>query len=284
MKQWFSSFLLILISMLIIPLACQDSKPDFRIIAEHRTVSIPVQMLSATSLETALAHPEALMLSAGGEDELPQGPQSFEVLDDAGLVIADPLQRRLVFYDSLGNYLDQWNIGFPVNSISHFNDEFFQVIKATSGDTLLVDNTGQVYAADARTRGTSPEKQLGETKLLGLNRGVIKRPKTRGGESGAIEIDFNSDSTKMIALQDLGMDSEGNSFVALETTHGRSGAIDIIKFIRQYSPDGRLLSQINDISLDYFVCPRDEFRVRDGFVYQLQPKQTELLVHVWKVK
>ena len=258
---------------------CKDSKQDVRIISKSRTVSMPVQMLSNTTPES-LENPAALTVSAGGEDELPQGPQSFDVLDDGSFVITDPLQRRIVFYNSMGQYLEAWQIGFPANRIKVRDDGFFEVTKATSNDTFLIDDTGQIYPANMRTRSQVSKPSLGETKLLGLNRGVISRPRTRGQEPGTLEINFESDSTQMISLRDLGMDREGNTYVAMETTHG-TDTIDIIKFIRKYSPKGNILGQINDISLDYYIHPVDEFRIKNGQIYQMQPKQTELLINIW---
>ena len=274
------TILFLFIGILFTQLCCNTSKQDFPIISKRRTVRIPVRMLSETNSGIVDENLNALTFTVGREDELPQGPQSFDVLDDGSFVITDPLQRRVVFYDSLGQFLEAWQIGFPVNRVKVIDNAFLEVIKATSGDTILLDDTGQIYSTNSRTRGQLSTPNRGETKLLGLNRGVFSRPRTRGQEPATLEINFESDSTKMIAMQDLGTDGDGNSYVAMETTHG-TDTIDIIKYIRKYSPQGEILGQINDISLDYYIHPDDEFRIKNGQIYQMQPKQTELLIHVW---
>ncbi len=274
------TILFILIGILLTQLCCNNSKQDIRIISKSRTVRIPSQMSSNITPESMLENHGVLTISAGGEDELPQGPQSFDVLDDGGFVITDPLQRRIVFYNSLGQYLEAWQFGFPANRITIREDGFLEVIKATSSDTFLIDDTGQIYPANVRTRGQLSIAKRGETKLLALNYGIISRPRTRGQEPGTLEINFQSDSTKMIALQDLGMDRDGNSYVAIETTYGKD-TIDIIKYIRKYSAEGKILFQINDIFLDYYIHPEDEFRLKNGWIYQMQPMQSELLINIW---
>lgn len=273
-------FLVVVLFIITSLMHCKKSEQKFSIISMSRTIRVPVQMLSTLTKDTFREHLEALTLSEGGEDELPQGPQSFGVLHNGSFVIADPLQRRVVFYDSLGQYLEAWEIGFPVSRVTWRENDYLEVIKATTGDTLLMDDTGQLYPSNLRARSVLPQANLGETKLLGLNRGVISRPRTRGQEPGILEINFKSDSTRMISLQDLGMDTGGNTFVAMETTHGKD-TIDIIKYIRKYSADGKILCQINDIPFDYYVHPEDEFRIKKGLVYQMQPKQSELRINVW---
>lgn len=276
----YKTIFFIFIGILLTQLCCNTSKQDIPIISKSRVVRIPFQMLSSITPESMLENPGALTISESGEDELPQGPQSFDVLHDGGFAITDPLQRRIVFYDRSGKYLEAWQIGFPASRVRIIDDAFLEVVKATSGDTILLDDNGQIYPARSRTRDQLSIPNRGETKLVRLNRGVISRPRTRGQEPGTLEINFQSDTTRMIALQDLGMDKEGNSYVAMETTHG-TDTIDIIKLIRKYSPGGNILGQINDISLDYYIHPVDEFRIKNGQIYQMQPKQNELLINVW---
>ena len=87
----------------------------------------------------------------------------------------------------------------------------------------------------------------------------------------------------MIAIQNLGVDAAGNTYVALETTHG-AATIDVITYIRTYSADGKLRCQINDIPGEHFIHPRDEFRIRNGLGYHLQPMQTRLRIDIWNTK
>lgn len=274
-------FFSVIVLFMIMPLTqCKKTKPRYSILSKSRTIHIPVQMLSALPMKTENETPEALTFSEGAEDELPQGPQSFDVLEDGGLVIADPLRQRIVFYDSLGNYIDAWHIGFSVNHVARREDGFLNVVSATTGESFLLDETGRLSLLPS-SRGEQADERT--TKMLGVNKGVIAGPKTRGAQSPAIEVSFSSDSTQMISLQNLGVDAEGNTYVALETTHGQE-TIDIIKYIRIYSADGKLLYQINDISLDYYIHPNDEFRIKNGMIYQMQPRQSELLIQIWQIR
>lgn len=280
MKKEILLFLVIAFFVLMNQCRQKETRPSYRVLSVQRVIQIPIQRLEELPTDTLSIKPEYLTVDVGAEDELPQGPQSFEVLEDGGLVIADPLRQRIVFYDSLGNYIDAWHIGFSANHVARMEDGFLNVVSATTGESFLLDETGRLSLLPS-SRGEQADERT--TKMLGLNKGVIAGPKTRGAQSPAIEINFSSDSTQMISMQNLGVDAEGNTYVALETTHGQE-TIDIIKYIRIYSADGKLLYQINDISLDYYIHPNDEFRIKNGMIYQMQPRQSELLIQLWRVR
>jgi hypothetical protein len=58
-----------------------------------RKISIPVKLFSGDTASAALREIRRLSITAGDTDELPQGPESFEILNDGSFVITDPLQR-----------------------------------------------------------------------------------------------------------------------------------------------------------------------------------------------
>lgn len=257
-----------------------ESKP-IRDIPLSRVVRIPAQFLPADTSRAALRqNPGVLTVTPKHEDELPQGPDGFEVLQDGGFVITDPLQRRLVFYDSLGNYNAAWPIGFAANSVTGLANGEFEVRQANSGEIFLFDKNGRPQPSRSRARSRGTGSKPDEARLLDLNRGVIARPRTRGSAAGDLQINFKSDSTQMISLQNLGTDSRGNTYVALEAARG-SDAIDVQKIIRKYAGNNELLGQITGIPLDYYLPPVDEFRLRAGRVYQLLPQEKEVLINIW---
>jgi hypothetical protein len=239
-----------------------------------------VRLLTDQTPRTALPDdPTLLTISVGGEDELPQGPQSFDVLEDGSFVIADPVRERLVFYDPEGNYESDQPIGLAAMSVS-LNGGSTAVRGAKTGAFFLIDETGEPRAIDSSATPRGTERAEGVARLIDSTHGVITTAGTRGTEPETLDIRFESDTGRMVSLQSVGTDRDGNTYVALETTSG-GDAVDIVKIIRRYSPDGRLVCEIRDISLDYYVQPTDEFRVRSGIVYQLVPGQTVVLINVW---
>ena len=265
-------------------IACskRQETPSVRTIPLTRTIRIPAQiMTSDTALAPWRLNAGLLTTTGGGEDELPQGPESFEVLPDGGFVIADPLQRRVVFYDSLGNYVTVWPIGLAVNSITLREGGEFAVRQANSGDYFFVDQRGQVLPQSAQPRRRGGNTAPAEARLLERNRGRIGEPRARGATGGGIEIAFDSDTTQMVSLQNLGTDAQGNVYAVLEITQGNSAAIDVRKIVRKYSAAGRLIAEILDLPLEAEIAPVDELRLRRGCVYQLVPARTEVRINVW---
>lgn len=259
----------------------QDT-PSVRAIPLTRTIRIPAQiMTSDTSLAPWRLNAGLLTTTSGGEDELPQGPESFEVLPDGGFVIADPLQRRVVFFDSLGNYVAVWPIGLAVNSITLREGGEFAVRQANSGDYFFIDQRGQVLPQSAQPRRRGGNAAPAEARLLDRNRGRIGEPRSRGAAGGGLEITFESDTTQMVSLQNLGTDAQGHIYAALEITSGSSTVIDLRKIVRKYTPEGKLLAQILDIPLEAEIAPVDELRLHRGCVYQLVPTRTEVRINVW---
>jgi len=98
-----------------------------------KTISFPVRVLETDTPSALDETPEALAITLGGEDELPQGPQAFEILPDGSFVVADPLQQRLVFYDSTGTYLRDWKLDYSVDYIQLFEDNSLEIRHAYTG-------------------------------------------------------------------------------------------------------------------------------------------------------
>lgn len=275
-------FVGMLLPFFFITCSKRQETPSVRTISLTRTIRIPAQiMTSDTALAPWRLNAGLLTTTGGGEDELPQGPESFEVLPDGGFVIADPLQRRVVFYDSLGNYVTVWPIGLAVNSITLREGGEFAVRQANSGDYFFVDQRGQVLPQSAQPRRRGGNTAPAEARLLDRNRGRIGEPRARGATGGGIEIAFDSDTTQMVSLQNLGTDAQGNVYAVLEITQGNSAAIDVRKIVRKYSAAGRLIAEILDLPLEAEIAPVDELRLHRGCVYQLVPARTEVRINVW---
>ena len=278
-------------TLCLISLACgagsdavQEQSQDTAAFVLERTVSIPVQVVTAeTPAGVFEEFPERLAITTGAEDELPQGPQGFEVLPDGSFVVADPLRRRLVFYDNAGTFYAQWPIGLPAGSISFLDDGALEVRNVFTGAYFIVDELGQASPVASEARNARMASEYGQVALDRdtRNRGQITLSGARGEGGGTLEVTLDSDTTQMISLQSLGRTSGDNYiYVALETTRG-GAEIDVEKIVRVYDADGGLLGQLSNIPLDYFIHPVNEFQIEGGKIYQLVPGQDAVLINVW---
>ena len=265
-----------MISFLILGICCAacEDKEEIRELSALRTISIPVQWI-----DEAEPVEEKLTLRKGGEDELPQGPSSFDVMSDRSFVIADPLLRRIVRYDSLGNFISATDVGMRVSRVRRETDgDLYLKNFSTDAEYMLTEDAG-IMPVDTSLKSRDIDSGH-QVKISGRDQGTIFRQGVRSLEDNSIDVRFKSDSTQMIAMQYLGADEENNPVVALETTGGNA-TIDIIKIIRKYSVDGTPLCQFRDIAVDYAVYPEDAFRVHGDYVYQFVPRETDVMIKVW---
>ena len=265
-----------MISFLILGICCAacEDKEEIRELSALRTISIPVQWI-----DEAEPVEEKLTLRKGGEDELPQGPSSFDVMSDRSFVIADPLLRRIVRYDSLGNFISATDVGMRVSRVRRETDgDLYLKNFSTDAEYMLTEDAG-IMPVDTSLKSRDIDSGH-QVKISGRDQGTIFRQGVRSLEDNSIDVRFKSDSTQMIAMQYLGADEENNPVVALETTGGNV-TIDIIKIIRKYSVDGTPMCQFRDIAVDYAVYPEDAFRVHGDYVYQFVPRETDVMIKVW---
>jgi hypothetical protein len=218
------------------------------------------------------------MIAPGAEDERPEGPDSFDVLEDGSLLVTDPIRNRIAIFDSQGRFRQTWKIGFAADSVTSF----------ANGSTLVREaRTGQSHVFSREGRPLPTEHlvlpELGEARMLGVNRGMVMRPAVGNSHGGSLAIQFDRPGSALVSLEILAIDPEGNTYVALESTvSGREAdEVNVNKYVRKYAVDGKLVSEIADIALDYYVTPIDELRVHRGIVYQLLTTNTEVRIDVW---
>jgi hypothetical protein len=265
---------------LMLAACAKDQRRPILTFPLSRVVKIPTGLFTADTSRSALRqNPALLAMTGGAEDELPQGPEGFEVLDDGSFAITDPLQQRLAFYDSLGVFREAWPIGFAANSVALLDDGTLEVRKANSNDSYHLDSSRQPRLV-AAAGGRGEETAAAEVRLLDGKHAVISASRTRGEAASSLKVDFESDSTRMISLQKLDSDPQGFVYVAIETA-ASTEFVEVNKIVRKYAADGSLIGQIIDIPLDYEVYPTHEFRVRNGRVYHLLPKQGEVTIRMW---
>jgi hypothetical protein len=244
-----------------------------------KTLRIPVSTLGAQDTpESLAAAPASLMISPGAADETPDGPRGFDVLDDGSVLITDPLRSRVSFFDSHGEFRKVWKIGFPADSLTVIANGVVLVREASTGKFHAFDREGRAHSSED---GAPPEQP--EARVLSGRSGTVRRPAIGSAHGGPLAVQFDRPGLTLLSLEVLGIDQQGDTYVALETTANRGAAesIDLNKYVRRYSSDGSLLCEIADIRLDYYVPPVDELRVHKGMVYQMLTTSSEVRINVW---
>jgi len=251
--------------------------PDARTVSLTRAVRIPVVMQNAQGVATGPGAQDVrnLMLSPGAVDELPEGPDGFDVLDDGSLVITDPLRSRIAVFDAKGAFRQEWKVGFAADSVT---------VLPTGVVLVREANTGQLHAFDSNGNPRSGEgaalPEPAQARLLTPNTGVVMRPAAGGGQARPLNVQLDKAGSRLLTIESLGIDRDGSTYVALETTAGGED-INVNKSVRRYAPDGRLVAEIVDLPLDYYVRPVDELRVHKGVVYQLMTTNSEVRINIW---
>jgi hypothetical protein len=258
--------------------ACGAPRQDAQTFRLVRVIRIPTQFLDDSLARAIMQHPDKLTLTLGGEDELPQGPVSFDVADDGAFVVSDPLRDRLVFYDSLGAYLEEWSIGFAATSVTFVQGG--NTVEATSAIT------DERYAATRSSgvrrlpnaRGLPQGLPYTATLDRGNNQGRVSIAGVRGTSEDIVVTP--DDDARLVSLEPVGTDDQGRTFVALETTQGGE-RVSVKREVRAYGQDGRVVGQTDTLTTEYFVYPEDVFRVKGAKLYQLVPREGEVLIYVW---
>lgn len=258
-----------------LPAARSQPEPSVRTIARARVIHIPFKTLSAEKTNAAPLPINTLLVSAGGPDELADGPSTFDVFDDGSFAIADPLRERLAVFDAKGKFLRELKVGFAIDSLTITASGAIQVRQANTGDTYLLDSQGRPRRAEA---GAQP--QGGEARLLNGQSATVQPLTPDGGHGRLLQIRFEKSGLRLLSIESLATDHDGNTYVALEAAAGGE-QIDVNKYVRKYSADGRLISEISDIPLDYFISPVNELRIRKGIVYQMMTTSSEIQINEW---
>jgi len=254
-------------------------EPAVRTITLTRVVRIPITTLTAQETAPAAGgNVGTLMISTGAPDELPEGPNGFDVLDDGSLLVTDPLRQRIAVFDSQGKYRRDWKLGFAADSVTVIPSGLVVVRDASTGELHAFDREGQSRPAQG---AALPEPEA--ARLVSPRSGTVTRSANGGSHGGVLEVQFDRPGLRLLSLQSLGTDREGNTYVALETTTGgdTTEGINLNKYVRRYGADGKLVDETADIPLDYYVHPVDELRVHKGIVYQLMTTSTEVRINVW---
>jgi len=230
----------------------------------------------------AVNDPGRIGFMPGAEDELPEGPQSFTVLNNGTIVIADPLKLRLAFFDPSGAFLRDIRTGFAMKRLYSTTYGVLVVENAITGEWTRISEKGTMDPHPLSARAGEPSSDV-KVGFIKPNLGEIRLPAAGTRSATAIPIYYASDDATMIALRCLGREERGKIYVLLETTRG-SAEIEIRQIIRKYTAKGRLICQIEDIPVGNFISPFDEFCIVEGTVYHLLINQDEIVISEWDTK
>jgi hypothetical protein len=245
-----------------------------------QVIRIPVRTLGTLDTAESLnAAPATLMIWPGAADAPAEGPAGFDVLNDGSLLITDPLRSNVSSFDPHGRFLKAWKIGFATDSLTVIANGLVLAREASTGRMHAFDQEGETRTAE----GVTPPERDEAHVLAGQNRGTIMRPASENAHGGPLEVQLDKPGLTLLSLESLATDQNGDTYVALETTTNGEAteAISLNKYVRRYSALGKLLCEIANIPLDYYVTPVDELRVHKGVVYQLQTTRSEVRVNVW---
>jgi|SRR5580704_4252650 hypothetical protein len=257
----------------------RGSGSEVRTIALTRVIRIPVSALSVQE-SAELQDGDSANLAAwpGAADEPPEGPNGFDVLDDGSFLISDPLRSRIAVFDSQGKFRGAWKIAFAADSITVIPKGLVLVHEASTGQLHVFDSQGQPHPNEG---AALPEPA--PARVLDSKSGTVSRLATGDAHGGPLDVRFDIPGLTLLSLQTLATDHEGNTYIALETTAGgeATDAINLKKYVRRYAASGKLVCEITDIPLDYYIAPVDELRVHKGIVYQLMTTSSEVRINVW---
>ncbi len=160
-------------------------------------------------------------------------------------------------------------IGFAADSLTITPGGSIQVREANTGAMHFFDREGRPGKTEEAA------SQAGEAHLLNEQTGTIARPE------GSVKIAFEKPGLRLISIESLAVD-QGNLYVALEAA-ANGEKVDVNKYVRKYSAEGKMISEIPDLPLDYYVSPVNELRIRKGVLYQLMTTRTEVQINEWDV-
>jgi hypothetical protein len=282
MLRWVGALAFALVWLLAVStafsaLASATDAPTYEL---SRTIAIPLKSVDATQSATAQASqdPATLLASPGAEDELPEGPNGFEVLEDGRLLISDPLAFRVVVFDTQGKYRESWKLSFPPDSLTLVGKQVVAIRDASTGQL-------HGFGLDGRPQSLpqNPTPPLGEVMRKSGNLAYVTLASSSGTTTQALQISFDRPGMSLVSVEILAVEKDGNAYLALESTSG-GDEVSIEKDVRKYSNSGKFLGQIVHIPLDYYIPPINELRVRDGVIYQLYTTKAEVRVNIWNTK
>lgn len=253
-------------------------------VSELTPIRLPVRYAAPHEDPACDPSVTSLTIRVAREEQLPEGPQSFAVVDGSTFVVADPLHERLAFFTREGTFQRAICVGAPVAEIEVAGKGQLRIRKAGDPSARVIDHDGRtVPAAQLESADAQPEP------MLTSDRSAVVRWKS-AAETGAgqqpaqIEIGLDDVARRLASVQVIA-EERGNTYVSLESTGSSPRAPPVVGItVRRYSRAGALESEVTGISADYYIAPTTPFRVVDGVLYQLFSTEKELLIRAWQLR
>jgi hypothetical protein len=225
-----------------------------------------------------------LTIRAAQPEQAAEGPQSFAVLANRDLVVADPLRRRLVVFDAGGAFRRSIDVGVPVDDVVALGDDRLRLTEAGRPDPFAISLTGERLPALAVA---APAPQL-EATLTSERTGRIQMPVgaalPASAAPPAIAVQIQQPSLRMASLQVIASTAT-HVYVAIESAASAGTSLASLGVIvRRYAVDGGFDREVRNISTDYYVPPRTPFRIADDTLYQLFPASDAVQIRVWDLR
>ena len=247
-----------------------------------RSVTIPARVVADPAV--APSNSAVLTISEGGDDEPPEGPTSFDLMSDGGFAVTDPLRHRIVFYDAAGKFRFDLLIHIAAERLRVLPNNALSIVRYATGERYIseADSAGN-YGALRLATERDPDldaADAGVVTLLSGSQATVGGQSSPVSEVPTVNVRFSALGENMVSVRRLGTDVRRRTFVAMETAFAGQ-RVDVREIVRTYGGNGENLSEIGDIPLDYLVHPVDAFRIRDGVLYQLMPKASEVRINIW---
>jgi hypothetical protein len=302
----------LLVAVALAALACGCSTRTLRSDATPSTASGPAPRLAQLSRAAAtvrvLEKPTTVITlpvsviqndaSAGATDRLTirdekqdqeaEGPQSFDVLADGGIVVTDPLRGRLLVFDRNGKMRNAIDVKLPTRTVTAMGDLLRIVTPSQAPKIINMKGETVPPSAIPSAANVPPPTPPAQVSLdPGRRAGTVRfTAPARGAAAPAAASDLNvsldAKDSRLASVRVITVDPQRRPYLAVEVLAGEgASATRFTKMVRRYGADGKLDVEIRSIPTDYLVVPVTEFRVVRDAVYQLLPHREAVLINVW---
>jgi hypothetical protein len=256
------------------------------------TITLPVSVVDGDVSEGS---PDRLTIRAEKEDREAEGPQSFDVLPDGNIVVADPLRDRLLVFDRRGGAVQRIEVGVSARTVAVAGaGDALRIVPGSQGTPRIVDFNGAQIpdpSARGRTGGAipppppPPQVTLDDGRRSGTIRWTARAfgaPPGEPAQNPDLQVQLAAAAGRLASVRVIAVDAQRRTYVSIEAMAGDgTPGSPLARMVRRYGPDGGLEIEIRSILNDYYIVPSTEFRVVRDALYQLLPHREAVLINVW---
>ncbi len=250
------------IGLLISCIACtpKDSIPQ-AVVSDTptRTITIPVQVLGGGGDEVP-------NITSPNFDEEPIGPESFVVRPGPEILVTDPINNRVIWFDEEGNYISHQDLNFKPRNLSFQSDRIL-VEDALTGDQYEVHDFGQPTllsaAAVEQSRGDAPS-----VSFVNTTRTQVSLSWPGRGESGAVEVALPSSMQPAISVRGEPTQADDELLLVVETSRAGEG-ISVQTSANIYDAKGAIQHAWQAQQLPSYISLSNAFQVEGEQFYQM---------------